>query len=139
MRTYVANNYRLQEDVEDKPERDDFCEGFTNHLSGLYQLAFLLTRNHETAERCFVVGRENLVRGNRAFNQWAHAWAKRIIVENAIRELKPRPRPSHSPSSTADFPHIGQLSSGPDGHFTVQAILALKDFERVVFVLSVRN
>lgn len=137
MRTYVASNYRLQEEAEGKPEGDDLCEGFTNNLSGLYQLSFLLTRDHETAERCFVVGLENLCRGNRAFNQWAHEWAKRIIVENAIRELKPQPRPSQSSPPPTDFTYAGRLSSDPGGHFQVRAILGLEDFERFVFVLSV--
>lgn len=137
MRTYVASNYRLQEEAEGKPERDDFCEGFTNNLHGLYQLAFVLTRDHEKAERCFVAGLEHFARGNRAFNQWAHSWAKRIVIENAIRELKPRQPLAHSQSAETVFPYAGKLSTLPGGHFEIEAILALEDFERFVFVLSV--
>lgn len=137
MRTYVANNYRLREEAKHKLAGDDSRGSFTEKLSGLYQLSFLLTRNHEKAGRCFVAGVEHLVRGNRAFSQWAHSWARRIIIENAIRELKPQPRPSRSPSSTTDFPYIGQLSTPPGGHFEVRTILELEDFERFVFVMSV--
>jgi hypothetical protein len=106
-------------------------------LNSLYQLSFLLTRDHERAERCFVVGLENLIRGNRAFNQWAHAWAKRVVIENAIREVNPRPRVAHSYSSANVFPYGAQLSTPPGGHFELEAILALEDFERFVFVMSV--
>lgn len=105
--------------------------------NSLYQLSFLLTRDHETAERCFVAGLANPVRGNRAFNQWAHAWAKRIVIENAIRELKPQPRVARPNPCATVFPYCGELSRTRDGHFEVDAILALKDFERFVFVMSV--
>ena len=116
---------------------EDLRRTFSEHLNSLYQLSFLLTSDHEEAERCFVVGIENLVRGNRAFNQWAQAWAKRIVIENAIRELKPRPRVAHSYSSANVFPYGAQLSTPPGGHFELEAILALDDFERFVFVMSV--
>jgi DNA-directed RNA polymerase specialized sigma24 family protein len=112
-------------------------ETSSKDLHSLYQLSFLLTRDHDKAERCFVVGIEHLLRGNRAFNQWAHAWSKRIVVENAIREVKPRPGIGHSYSSALVFPYGGQLSTPPGGHFEPEAILALEDFERFVFVLSV--
>ena len=105
--------------------------------NSLYQLSFLLTGDSEKAERCFVVGIEHLVRGNRAFNQWAHAWAKRIVIENAIREMNPRPRVIHSYSSAIVFPYGAQMSTPPRGHFELEAILALEDFERFVFVMSV--
>ena len=103
----------------------------------LYQLSFLLTRDREKAERCFVVGIEHLVKGNRAFHQWAHAWAKRIVIENAIHEVKPRPRVAHSYSSAIVYPYGALLSTPPGGHFELEAILALEDFERFVFVMSV--
>ena len=60
-------------------------------MNGLYQLSFLLTGDHEKAEKCLVAGIEDCVKENRVFREWARSWAKRIIVENAIRELKPRP------------------------------------------------
>jgi hypothetical protein len=114
---------------------EDVREAFSEDLNSLYQLSFLLTRDHEKAERCFVVGIEHLVRGNRAFNQWAQAWSKRIVVENAIREVKPRPGVAYSYSSAIVFPYRGQLSTPPGGHFELEAILALEDFERFVFFL----
>jgi len=52
------------------------------------------------------------------FREWARDWAKRVIVKNAIRVLNPH-------------------RSGPIGHFHVDAVLRLADFERFVFVMRV--
>src|SRR5229473_264355 len=117
--------------------RDDFLKIFNEDLNGLYQLSFLLTGDHQKGERCFVAGIEDCAKENRVFREWARAWAKRVIVENAIREL--HPRRSHSNSSAllrAVFSH-NQQSSGPIGHFDVDAVLGLADFERFAFVLCV--
>ena len=117
--------------------REDFLKIFDEDINGLYQLSFLLTGDHQKGERCFVAGIEDCARENRVFREWARAWAKRVIVENAIREL--HPRRSHSNSSAllrAVFSH-NQQSSGPIGHFDVDAVLGLADFERFVFVLCV--
>jgi len=117
--------------------REDFQAIFSKHLTELYQLSFLLTRDPARAERCFVSGIEDCVTGNRVFREWARSWAKRTIVQNAIRELKPRPSYSNSSLSEAILPKIGQLWSGPGGHFAMDAVLGLEDFERFVFVMSV--
>jgi DNA-directed RNA polymerase specialized sigma24 family protein len=117
--------------------REDFLKVFEEDLTPLYQLSFLLTGDHQKGERCFAAGIEDCAKENRVFREWARAWAKRVIVENAIREL--HPRRSHSNSSAllrAVFSH-NQQSSGPSGHFDVQAVLGLADFERFVFVLCV--
>jgi DNA-directed RNA polymerase specialized sigma24 family protein len=58
-------------------------------------------------------------------------------VQNAIRELKPRPGLSNSSVSAAIFLDIDQLSSGPTNHFEIDAVFGLEDYERFVFVLSV--
>jgi DNA-directed RNA polymerase specialized sigma24 family protein len=117
--------------------REDFHTIFSEHLNELYQLSFLLTRDPAKAERCLVSGLEDCVTGNRAFREWARSWAKRTIVQNAIRELKPRPIHSKSPLSETILPDIGQLSSGSGGHCAIDAVFGLEDFERFVFVLSV--
>jgi DNA-directed RNA polymerase specialized sigma24 family protein len=115
---------------------EDFPRIFSEESNGLYQLSFLLTGDPEKAERCFVSGFEDCATGNAVFHEWAHSWAKRTIIQNAIEESKPRPRHSNSPLS-ATIPDIDQPSSGPDGHFEIDAVLGLEDFERFVFVISV--
>jgi hypothetical protein len=109
---------------------------FYEDMNALYQLSLLLTGDHEKAEKCFVAGIEDCVKENRVFREWARSWAKRIIVANAIRELKPRPSLPGSPPSATVFSHSEQ-SSGSRGHFDLETVLGLGDFERFVFVMSV--
>jgi DNA-directed RNA polymerase specialized sigma24 family protein len=116
--------------------REEFIDVFHEDMNGLYQLSFLLTGDHEKAEKCFVAGIEDSVRENRVFRQWARSWAKRMIVECAIRELKPRPSPSSSSPSAPVLSHSEQ-SGGSGGHFDREAVFKLRDFERFVFVMSV--
>ena len=116
---------------------EDFHTIFNEDLKELYQLSFLLTRDPAKAERCLVTGLEDCVSGNRVFRGWARSWAKRRIVQNAIRELKPRPTQSNSPLSGAMFSDMDQHSRGPGGHFEIDAVLRLADFDRFVFVMSV--
>jgi DNA-directed RNA polymerase specialized sigma24 family protein len=117
--------------------REDFQTIFSEHLNELYQLSFLLTRDPAKAERCLVSGLEDCVTGNRAFREWARSWAKRTILQNAIRELTPRPIHSNLPLSETYFPDVDQLLSGPGGHFAMNGVLTLEDFDRFVFVMSV--
>jgi len=135
MREQARNQLRRNE-PRPYATREDFIKVFHDDMNGLYQLSFLLTGDHEKAEKCVVAGIEDCVKENRVFREWACSWAKRIIVENAIRELKPRPSlPGSSPSATA-FSH-SEHSSASDGHFELETVLGLGDFERFVFVMSV--
>ena len=112
----------------------DFLRVFDEDMRGLYQLSCLLTADHQKGEKCFVAGMEDCVKENRVFREWVRTWAKRVIVQNAIRELQPRP--SHSDSPTLAATGFSQ-KNGPIGHFDVDAVLGLADFERFVFVLCV--
>jgi DNA-directed RNA polymerase specialized sigma24 family protein len=116
--------------------RDDFIKIFNEDLNALYQLSFLLTGDHQKGERCFVAGIEDCAKENRVFREWARAWAKRVIAENAFRELNPRRSQSKSSPLPTVFSH-NQQPSGPIEHFDVEAVLWLPDFERFVFVLCV--
>jgi len=116
--------------------REDFRRVFDEDLKELYQLSFLLTGDLARAERCFVGGLEDCETGNSVFREWVHSWAKRAIIQNAIRELNPRPSRS-TPLSPTIFSDIDHLPSGPDRHFEVHAVLGLQDFERFVFVMSI--
>jgi len=116
---------------------EDFQRIFEEDLHGLYQLALLLTADHQKAERCLVAGLEDCVKESRVFMEWAHTWAKRVIVKNAIRELHPQ---SSHPDLAARVPITFCLElqlSGSSGHFNADAVSRLADFERFVFVLCV--
>ena len=126
-----------QKEADVYASREDFHAIFNEDLKQLYQLSFLLTRDTAKAERCLVVGLEECVKGNSVFREWARSWAKRVIIQNAIRETKPRPIHSNSRLPDASFSEIDELSSAPDRHFASEAVLNLEDFERFVFIMSI--
>ena len=117
--------------------REEFLKIFDQDMNGLYQLAFLLTGDHRKGERCFVAGIDDCAKDNQVFREWARAWAKRVIVTNAIRELHPRWNNSNSSAVLRAVFSQNQQSSSPIWHCDVDAVLGLADFERFVFVLCV--
>jgi DNA-directed RNA polymerase specialized sigma24 family protein len=133
-RAYIQDR---KDETDRYASREDFRRIFNEDLDGLYQLSFLLTRDPQKAEQCFVGGLEDCVAGNSVFHAWARSWAKRAIIQNAIRELKPRPGLSNSSPSVGTLPHIDQLSNSPASHFEIDAVFGLEDYERFVVVMSV--
>ena len=115
---------------------EDFDRIFTEDMDRLHQLSFLLTRDQEKAEKCFVTGLEDSVKSNPVFREWARSWAKRNIIQSAIRELKPGAKRGNSFSSVTAFPYVG-VSDSRDRHFALDSVLKLEDFERFVFVMSI--
>jgi DNA-directed RNA polymerase specialized sigma24 family protein len=114
--------------------REDFLKSFDEDLDRLYQLSFLLTGDRQKAENCFVAGLETCADENRVFCEWVRAWTVRVVVENAIRELRPRP----TRSNLSPLPPLRtQESTGPTGYFDADTLLGLADFDRFVFVLRV--
>jgi DNA-directed RNA polymerase specialized sigma24 family protein len=104
-------------------------------MTALHLLAYLLIGNHEKAEQCFVSGLEDCVNNNSVFKQWARSWTKRTIVQSAIGMIAPRP--DHTAwARVCPDPDV-TLQSNPPQHAAIATILALGDFERFVFVLSV--
>ena len=108
----------------------DFCRIFAEDMSGLYLLSFLLTADSAKAEQCFVSGLGDSVGANRVFKEWARSWARRAIIQNAIRMMQPaRARSASSTAAAA----VGDLSVSDK----LAPVLGLKTFERFVFVMSV--
>lgn len=112
--------------------RADFCRIFQDDVNRLYLLSFLLTGDEATAERCFVGGLRMSREGTPVFKEWAEFWARRSIILNAIRMIRPRlTDESESPAS----------DRGVDPAMTEPAeiadIVELPAFERFAFVMSV--
>lgn len=57
----------------------------------LYLLAYLLTADSATAERCFAPGLEPAAEDNAALRDWTHSWARRIVICNALQLVAPQP------------------------------------------------
>lgn len=114
----------------------EFCTAFQENMDSMHLLSFLLMADLTKAEECFVSGLENCVEGSYVFRDWARSWARRAIIQNAIRMLVPR----KNQSAVADEPSDAvSYSLGRSHHvdYAIRSILRLEDFERFVFVMSV--
>lgn len=74
---HVTGNAVRREPAEDRSE--------------LYLLSFLLTADRAKAERCFVAGLDETAEDNTAFREWSHTWARRTVINNALRFIAPHP------------------------------------------------
>jgi DNA-directed RNA polymerase specialized sigma24 family protein len=118
------------------PSSGDFRRIFHEETDILYRLSFLLTADHEKAEQCFVSGFEDSVKGSPVFKEWTHSWARRTIIQNAVRVINPRPMEEHAPSS---FNSGGKTMTAEQAEIAaaLEAGLDLGPFERFVYVMSV--
>lgn len=132
---FSATNTKAQQQANRYATLEDFRKVFDENVDEMYQLAYLLTADHEKAKTCFVAGLDDSLRASDVFKEWARSWAKRAIVNNAIRMLRPRP-------DTA----LGEIYRAEDSalspeirpeHLAAADVLALPDFERFVFVMHV--
>ena len=116
---------------------EDFHDVFTNETSSLYLLSFLLTASHEKAERCLLDGFSECIDGPPVFRGWVRSWARRALIRNAIRIVAP------CDSCVRDIPNRGHsrvelsVSWSIPNDASLANVLALRDFERFVFVISV--
>lgn len=108
----------------------DFCELFMDDSRGLCLLSILLTADQEKARRCFIASRDERIGGNSFSHEWAHFWTRRTIIRNAVRMLTVNPG-SCGPDPAAVF----EATFLQDAFLA--RVLALDEFERVVYVLSV--
>ena len=110
----------------------DFRRIFHEERDGLYRLSFLLAADREKAEQCFVSGLEDSVKENSVFKDWARSWARRTIIQCAVRVINPRPTKENAPSG---FNRSDNTLAGEPAE--IAAVLELSPFERFVFVMSV--
>jgi hypothetical protein len=109
---------------------------FAENMDNLHLLSFLLAADLAKAEECFVSGLEDCVEGTYVFRDWAQSWARRTIIQDAIRMLAPR----KNHSTVADAPSAAVTCSfgrTQDTDYAIARILQLEHFERFIFVMSV--
>jgi DNA-directed RNA polymerase specialized sigma24 family protein len=107
----------------------DFQQIFDEEMPGLHLLAYLLTADPAKAEQCFVAGLDDSIHGNPVFKQWARAWSKRAIIQNAIKAMSPAKLRTVQPETEAP-----QSGSAPP---LVGLVMQWPAFERFVFVMAV--
>jgi hypothetical protein len=115
----------------------DFQQIFTEDMVGLYRLAFLLTADQAKAEQCFVGGLDESIHGNPVFKQWARAWSKRAIIQNAIKMIAPvPPRPGTVQAKSPVFSQ-NDISQSETLDDTAAKVATWAPLERFVFVMAV--
>ena len=112
--------------------RGEFCRIFEEDMNRLYLLSFLLTGDRTVAEQCFVGGLHIAQEGNQVFKEWAESWARRAIIQNAIRMIRPQ-KATDGTHSAAD----SRTGSALTQHAEIAGIVDLPAFERFAFVMSV--
>ncbi len=112
----------------------DFCTIFDKDMNSLYLLSLLLAGDRQRAEQCFVEGLENATSRNRVFKEWARSWARRAIIQNALRIINPRPDGGDRLWDSATMNRGGEILSE---RAEIRAVLGLRPFDRFVFVMSV--
>ena len=132
----IPREWQLNRRADEHASADDVRSVFVEHVSSLYKLSFLLTGNRDDAERCFVAAIDDTVEGIRVRvpKHSVRSRAKRAIVQQAVRVLKPRPE-----EKSDGMPVLGTISDRdylPSGRQAViHRVLSLRVFERFVFVL----
>jgi DNA-directed RNA polymerase specialized sigma24 family protein len=113
----------------------DFERIFTEDMSGLYLLSLLLTGDRDGAEACFIASIGESIKRRRVFKEWARSWARRTIVQVAIRLIAPRLRSGGTTRNLASPRGLNYVPLVLEAE--VCAILELAPLERFVFVMSV--
>lgn len=117
---------------------DDFRQVFDEKMNSLYLLGFLLTADQEKAEQCFVSGLEDAVEGNPVFKEWAQSWARRVVILNAVRILRPRPEDGNGGARSSFDPVNNNGKALPSPlQAEIAAVLGLEPFARFVYVITV--
>jgi DNA-directed RNA polymerase specialized sigma24 family protein len=113
----------------------DFEQIFTNDMSSLYLLSFVLAGDPHKAETVFAAGIEESTKKKRVFKDWARSWARRSVVQSAIRIIQPQQTPQSASRTPAVADAIEKLPSALQAE--VAAIVDLQPLERFVFVMSI--
>lgn len=118
--------------VKSRSTTTDCYRIFAEEMDSLYWLAFLLTADHNKAEQCFVGGLGECVDQTHVSSERARSWARRAIVEDAVRIVRPVPEKS---ANACFVDARSEVTVGTRNPFAF--IVSLHAFERFVFVMSV--
>jgi hypothetical protein len=114
------------------PTVADFLRTFNEEMHSLYLLSFLLTADHDKAERCLVSAMGECMEGMGCFMDGAHPWTRAAVIRDAIQMIKPEPEHTDYVSFISLTISATQAENNP-----FAPILLLDAFERFVFVMSI--
>ena len=111
----------------------DFGEVFTEEMHSLYLLSFLLTADKDKAEQCFIGAMGECLEGMGAFMEWARLWARRAIIRQATRMMKPAPEKADQ----LPLVRVKKTADASPNNNLLAAIISLCAFDRFVFLMSI--
>ena len=123
---------KIADSRADSANRPDLCKVLEQDLKPLYLLAFLLTANHKTAEKCFAATVEQALNESAALKDYVRFHIKRSLIRNAIAILSP---PSSAGNEKRDCWSGGRHKAVGDDE--IGGVTQLPSPERFVFVMSV--
>jgi hypothetical protein len=109
----------------------DCVRSFDEEMRSLYLLSFLLTADHDQAERCVISAIGECGEGV-VFRDWEHLWNRRMLFKHAIQMITPAPEDAVYISLSVVKHPVASAESNP-----FAKVLSLGAFERFVFVMSI--
>ena len=135
MKSALQFHSRLsEEDTFATPE--DFQRLFAREMTDLFRLSLHLTADAEKAESCLIHAMRECFVNSVVHKQWALTWARRTVIRNAIRLILGKENGAASCEVASDF-HLQPSKYRIEELRDSLAILALPDFDRLVFVICV--
>ena len=110
----------------------DYYRIFVEEMDSLYLLAFLLTADKDIAEQSVIGGLGECIERIGVFLERARSWARRAIVKDAIRKIRPARQ-----ESANEFIASAKTPEAVGTRNPFAFIASLRAFERFVFVMSV--
>ena len=139
---YVSRFHWFSKREDNKGEyagKDEFVSAFESKKTTLYRLALSLTTKPKEAERCLILALRECISSSSVSKDWAYKWSRRVVIRTAIRLVMDSNALSSAEASAEAGTALTALSTEdlPDPTVTFQAILALPDFDRFVFVICI--
>jgi hypothetical protein len=110
----------------------DCVRSFDEEMRSLYLLSFLLTADHDRAERCLVSAIGECGEEFGVSRDWERLWNRRMLFKHAIQMIVPAPERTDSVPFLILKHSVASTESNP-----FAKVLALGTFERFVFVMSI--
>jgi hypothetical protein len=114
----------------------DFCRIHVEQMNSLYLLSLLLTADPQNAEQCFISGFDDSVSNHFVFKERAFFWARRSIILQALRLLRPRPNDEGELHKTELLSSRESMPTEVRTNPNFARIVELDPFERFVFIMS---
>lgn len=117
----------------------EFQNLFATEKREFYCLAFLIITDSAKAEECLVEAMNDCAYGSSVSKEWMRSWARRVVIRSAIRiagELQGE-RSVISSAHACLAANSKAQEIEPYGDGVSSGVLALPNFERIVFVLCV--